>query len=37
MANSKVSAIGVQDLSELLEERSINNLTLFTTQLPLDH
>lgn len=33
----KLSAIEAQDLCELLEERSINKSTLFTTQLPLDH
>jgi DNA replication protein DnaC len=33
----KLSATEAQDLCELLEERSINKSTLFTTQLPLDH
>jgi DNA replication protein DnaC len=33
----KLSATEAQDLCELLEERSINRSTLFTTQLPLDH
>ena len=33
----KLSATEGQDLCELLEERSINKSTLFTTQLPLDH
>jgi DNA replication protein DnaC len=33
----KLSSIEAQDLCELLEERSINKSTLFTTQLPLDH
>jgi DNA replication protein DnaC len=33
----KLSATEAQDLCELLEERSIGNSRLFTTQLPLDH
>ena len=33
----KLSATEAQDLCELLEERSINKSTMFTTQLPLDH
>lgn len=33
----KLSSTEAQDLCELLEERSINKSTLFTTQLPLDH
>lgn len=33
----KLKAIEAQDLCEILEERSINKSTLFTTQLPLDH
>jgi len=33
----KLAATEAQDLCELLEERSINKSTLFTTQLPLDH
>jgi DNA replication protein DnaC len=33
----KLSATEAQDLCELLEERSINRSTMFTTQLPLDH
>ncbi|MBK7252201.1 MAG: ATP-binding protein [Gammaproteobacteria bacterium] len=33
----KLSATEAQDLCELLEERSIDKSTLFTTQLPLDH
>lgn len=33
----KLTAIEAQDLCEMLEERSINKATLFTTQLPLDH
>jgi DNA replication protein DnaC len=33
----KLSATAAQDLCELLEERSINKSTFFTTQLPLDH
>jgi DNA replication protein DnaC len=33
----KLSSTEPQDLCELLEERSINKSTLFTTQLPLDH
>lgn len=33
----KLSAIEAQDLCELLEARSINKSTMFTTQLPLDH
>jgi DNA replication protein DnaC len=33
----KLSATEAQDLCELLEERSINKSTLFSTQLPLDH
>ena len=37
MGMRKLSAIEAQDLCELLEERSINKSTLFTTQLPLDH
>jgi DNA replication protein DnaC len=37
MGMRKLSATEAQDLCELLEERSINKSTLFTTQLPLDH
>ncbi len=37
MGMRKHSATEAQDLCELLEERSINKSTLFTTQLPLDH
>jgi len=33
----KLTAIEAQDLCEMLEERSVNKSTLFTTQLPLDH
>jgi DNA replication protein DnaC len=33
----KLSSIEAQDLCEMLEARSINKSTLFTTQLPLDH
>lgn len=33
----KMTATEAQDLCELLEERSINRSTLFTTQLPLSH
>lgn len=33
----RLSSTEAQDLCELLEERSINKSTLFTTQLPLDH
>lgn len=33
----KLSSTEAQDLCELLEERSINKSTVFTTQLPLDH
>jgi DNA replication protein DnaC len=33
----KLKAIEAQDLCEILEERSLNKSTLFTTQLPLDH
>ena len=33
----KLSPTEAQDLCELLEERSINKSTLFTTQLPLEH
>jgi hypothetical protein len=33
----KLSATEAQDPCELLEERSINKSTIFTTQLPLDH
>jgi len=33
----KLSSTEAQDLCELLEERSIDKSTLFTTQLPLDH
>lgn len=37
MGNYKLSPTEAQDLCELLEERSINKSTLFTTQLPLEH
>jgi DNA replication protein DnaC len=37
MGMRKLSSTEAQDLCELLEERSINKSTLFTTQLPLDH
>lgn len=33
----KLTAIEAQDLCELLEERSIDRSTVFTTQLPIDH
>jgi DNA replication protein DnaC len=33
----KLSSTEAQDLCELLEERSINKSTMFTTQLPIDH
>lgn len=33
----KLTATEAQDLCELLEERSIDKFTVFTTQLPLDH
>jgi DNA replication protein DnaC len=33
----KLTAVEAQDLCEMLEERSLNKSTLFTTQLPLDH
>ena len=33
----KLTAVEAQDLCEMLEQRSINKATLFTTQLPLDH
>jgi DNA replication protein DnaC len=33
----KLSATEAQDLCELLEERSIDRSTVFTTQLPIDH
>ena len=33
----KLTATEAQDLCELLEERSIDKSTVFTTQLPLDH
>ena len=33
----KLSSIEAQDLCEMLEARSINKSTVFTTQLPLDH
>jgi DNA replication protein DnaC len=33
----KLTATEAQDLCELLEERSIEKSTVFTTQLPLDH
>src|ERR1700682_5599053 len=37
MGMRKLSATEAQDLCELLEERSINKSTMFTTQLPIDH
>ena len=33
----KLTATEAQDLCELLEERSIDKSTVFTTQLPLEH
>ena len=33
----KLTATEAQDLCELLEERSIDRATVFTTQLPIDH
>jgi len=33
----KLTSTEAQDLCELLEERSIDKSTVFTTQLPLDH
>ena len=37
MGMRKMSSVEAQDLCEILEQRSINKSTLFTTQLPLDH
>ena len=37
MGMRKMSSVEAQDLCEILEERSINKSTIFTTQLPLDH
>jgi DNA replication protein DnaC len=37
MGMRKMSSLEAQDLCEILEERSINKSTIFTTQLPLDH
>src|SRR5689334_24088274 len=34
---SKLSSVEAQDLCEILEERSLDKSTVFTTQLPLDH
>jgi DNA replication protein DnaC len=37
MGMRKLSSMEAQDLCEILEERSIGESTVFTTQLPLDH